>query len=86
VAKLVLALIKKQRNVILADVQSGRVGVNFQLVLKNVELEFRPEHGFAKYLEIIKTVSGTAKKRDHVKALIVPSVSFLWLIIYKRFF
>jgi hypothetical protein len=54
-AKLVLALIKKQRNVILAVVLSGRVGVNFQLVLKNVELEFRPELGFAKYLEIIKT-------------------------------
>jgi hypothetical protein len=65
----------------LAVVQSGRVGVNFQLVLKNVELEFRPELGFAKYLQIIKTVSETAKKRDRVKALIVPLVSNPWLVI-----
>ena len=74
--KPVLALIGMQRNAILANVQNGRVGANFQLVLKNVALEFRQEHVYAKYLQMIKTVSGTVKKQDHVKAFIVTSVSF----------
>jgi len=77
----VLALIKIQRNAILASVQNGRVGVTIQFVLKNVDLEFRPGLVNAKYIKMIMIVLEKMKKQDHAKDIIVLSVSLTCIIL-----